>query len=104
MRLRHGAEQHRFKAQGKGTKPLSSVWPSIKNRVHQVLILTRKLGETIAIGHDIKVTLLTINGNQARIGIEAPRDVPVHREEIYERISNEQSQSARRVATVHPVR
>ncbi|MEM1229702.1 MAG: carbon storage regulator CsrA [Pseudomonadota bacterium] len=69
-----------------------------------MLILTRKLGETIAIGHDIKVTLLTINGNQARIGIEAPRDVPVHREEIYERISSEQSQSARRVATVHPVR
>lgn len=51
-----------------------------------MLILTRRIGETIVIGDDIKVTVLTVNGNQARIGIEAPRTVGVHREEVYQRI------------------
>ena len=52
-----------------------------------MLILTRRSGETIAIGNDITVTVLGINGNQVRIGIEAPRDVPVHREEVAARIA-----------------
>jgi len=50
-----------------------------------MLILTRRVGETLIIGENIKVTVLGIQGNQARIGIDAPRDVTVDREEIYER-------------------
>ncbi|ABR73432.1 carbon storage regulator [Actinobacillus succinogenes] len=51
-----------------------------------MLILTRKVGETVLIGDDISITVLNIRGNQVKIGIEAPKDVTVHREEIYERI------------------
>lgn len=51
-----------------------------------MLILSRKLSETIMIGDDIKIHVLNVNGNQVRIGIEAPKDVEVHREEIYKRI------------------
>lgn len=51
-----------------------------------MLILTRKPGETIRIGEDIEVVVLGVKGNQVRIGVTAPRDTEVHREEIYERI------------------
>lgn len=51
-----------------------------------MLILTRRPGETICIGDDIEVTVLGIQGNQIRIGVNAPRDTEVHREEIYQRI------------------
>jgi len=54
-----------------------------------VLILTRRTGETLNIGDSIQVTILGIKGNQVRIGIDAPKDVPVHREEIYEKIKHE---------------
>jgi carbon storage regulator len=54
-----------------------------------VLILTRRTGETLNIGDEIQVTVLGIKGNQVRIGINAPKDVPVHREEIYEKIKQE---------------
>ncbi len=54
-----------------------------------MLILTRRIGETLNIGDDIQVTVLGIKGNQIRLGINAPKDVPVHREEIYERIRHD---------------
>jgi len=56
-----------------------------------MLILTRKLGESIRIGPGIVVTLLAVNGLQVRLGIEAPKDVTVHREEVYARIQHERA-------------
>ncbi len=54
-----------------------------------MLILTRRVGETLMIGDDVAVTVLGVKGNQVRIGVKAPKDVSVHREEIYERIRDE---------------
>lgn len=54
-----------------------------------MLILTRRNGETIRIGDDIEITVLNVTGNQVRIGIEAPHEIPVHREEVYQRIAEE---------------
>ena len=54
-----------------------------------MLILTRRINESIIIGNNVKMTILGVNGNQVRIGIDAPRDVSVHREEIYMRIQDE---------------
>ena len=59
-----------------------------------MLILTRRINETLNIGDDVQVTVLGIKGNQVRIGINAPRDVPVHREEIYQRIKREERMGA----------
>ena len=56
-----------------------------------MLILTRRIGETIIIGNDVNVTVLGVNGNQVRLGINAPKDTPVHREEIYNKIQNEKN-------------
>ncbi len=57
-----------------------------------MLILTRRVGETLMVGDDISVTVLGVKGNQVRIGVNAPRNVSVHREEIYERIRHEQDE------------
>ncbi|OOG28122.1 carbon storage regulator [Thioalkalivibrio denitrificans] len=54
-----------------------------------MLILTRRVGETLMIGDQVSVTVLGVKGNQVRIGINAPKDVAVHREEIYDRIKRE---------------
>ncbi len=56
-----------------------------------MLILTRRVGETLMIGDQVEVTVLGVKGNQVRIGVKAPRDVSVHREEIYDRIHADES-------------
>ena len=58
-----------------------------------MLILTRRVGETLMIGDQVSVTVLGVKGNQVRIGVNAPKDVAVHREEIYQRIQRERSNS-----------
>ncbi len=54
-----------------------------------MLILTRRVGEAVMIGNEVTVTILGVKGNQVRVGVNAPRDVAVHREEIFERIKRE---------------
>ena len=56
-----------------------------------MLILTRRVGETLMIGTDVTVTVVGVNGNQVKLGINAPREVEVHREEVYERVQQEKS-------------
>lgn len=59
-----------------------------------MLILTRRVGETLMVGDDVTVTVLGVKGNQVRIGVNAPKEVAVHREEIYQRIQKENSGEA----------
>jgi len=59
-----------------------------------LLVLTRKVGESIAIGHEIKIVVLEIKGRQVKIGIEAPAHVPVHRMEVYRKIQEENIRAA----------
>jgi len=59
-----------------------------------MLILTRRVGETLMIGDEVTVTVLGVKGNQVRIGVNAPKEVAVHREEIYDKIKNEEKQGS----------
>ena len=65
-----------------------------------MLILTRRVGETLKVGNDVDVTVLGVKGNQIRIGIKAPKSVAVHREEIFDRIQRE-AELAQRSGQVH---
>jgi carbon storage regulator len=59
-----------------------------------MLILTRRVGETVVIGDDVTVTVLGVKGNQVRLGVNAPKEIAVHRQEIFERIQKEQEEAA----------
>lgn len=60
-----------------------------------MLILTRKVGEALMVGDDVNITVLGVKGNQVRIGVNAPKEVAVHREEIYQRIQKEKNEAAK---------
>jgi carbon storage regulator len=59
-----------------------------------MLILTRRVGETVVIGDDVTVTVLGVKGNQVRLGVNAPKEIAVHRQEIFERIQKEKEEAA----------
>jgi carbon storage regulator len=71
--------------------------PAHLERKRGMLILTRRIGETLIIGDNVTITVLGVKGNQVRLGVNAPKNVSVHREEIYERIQREGGGEGKRV-------
>lgn len=67
-----------------------------------MLILTRRVGESVIVGNDVTVTVLNVKGNQVRIGVNAPKEIAVHREEIYQRIKREAQGGVARAAIQNP--
>jgi carbon storage regulator len=68
----------------------------LKQKGDSMLILTRKVGESLVIGDDVSIIVLGVKGNQVRIGVDAPKSVSVHREEIYNKIQDEKNNSGNR--------
>ena len=64
-----------------------------------MLILTRRVGETVIIGNEVDVTVLGVKGNQVRLGVKAPKEIAVHREEIYQRICQEKKNGSQNGST-----
>jgi carbon storage regulator len=58
----------------------------VRGYTHEVLVLTREVGQSIVIGNNVRITVVQVRGDQARIGIDAPREVPVHRLEVFEEL------------------
>ena len=78
---------------GKGYARVLFIQAKVSRKESPMLILTRRVGETLVIGDGVRVTVLGARGNQVRIGVNAPKDVAVHREEIYQRIQSEKDSS-----------
>lgn len=89
MHLRGGSLSDEVQLRGQSLRIDAFYLEAIPGGSPTMLILTRRTGEAVIIGDGISVTVLSINGIHVRIGVNAPRDVPVHREEVYKRIKQE---------------